>query len=125
VVLLATQVCLPGKFEKDSIFSPNDIPSPNTPAPEILRGQEYDELVDVYSLGMVLWELLTRTTPFAGQSFMEIIQDVLQGKRPPIPPHTPSEYSKLIKKCWSDSKRPSLETLIEYFNGELGTDNIV
>lgn len=33
-------------------------------APELLRFEEFDEKVDVYAFGIILWELLTRDTPF-------------------------------------------------------------
>lgn len=33
-------------------------------APELLKFEEFDEKVDVYAFGIILWELLTRDTPF-------------------------------------------------------------
>jgi serine/threonine protein kinase len=35
-------------------------------APEIIRGERYSEKADVYSFGIIMWEVLTRRTPFAG-----------------------------------------------------------
>lgn len=40
--------------------------SPAWTAPEVLRGQQYDESADVYSFGVVLWEILTRQAPYPG-----------------------------------------------------------
>ena len=37
-------------------------------APEILRGEAYSEPADVYSFGVILWELLTGEIPYAGRS---------------------------------------------------------
>src|SRR4051794_8499674 len=98
--------------------------SPPPTAPEIIRGGEYDERVDIYSFGMILWELLTRAKPYEGQNFMATTMDVLKGIRPAIPPKTPTKYAKLVKKCWHGeaNKRPSLTTILKYFDGELGTD---
>ncbi len=36
-------------------------------APEIIRGEKYSEKADVYSFGIIMWEVLTRKQPFAGE----------------------------------------------------------
>lgn len=69
-------------------------------APEILRGETYDEKVDIYSFGIVMWEILTGLRPYAGCNFMQVSLDVLDGTRPQIPSDCPTEYKKLMKKCW-------------------------
>jgi len=38
-------------------------------APEILRGESYEESSDVYSFGVILWEMLTGLIPYEGRSF--------------------------------------------------------
>ena len=38
-------------------------------APEILRGEKYEEASDVYSFGVILWEMLTCQIPYEGRSF--------------------------------------------------------
>ncbi len=42
-------------------------------APEILRGEKYDEASDVYSFGMVIWELLTEEKPHKNLSIHQIV----------------------------------------------------
>ena len=37
-------------------------------APEILRGEKYEESADVYSFGVIVWEMLTCDIPFMGRS---------------------------------------------------------
>ncbi|AVL95162.1 putative serine/threonine protein kinase receptor [Moumouvirus australiensis] len=83
-------------------------------APEIIRGEKYDEKADVFSFGIVMWEVLTGKEPFAGHNFMKVSLDILEGARPQIPSDCPVDFKKLIKKCWhsSASKRPSMEEVI-------------
>jgi serine/threonine protein kinase len=54
-------------------------------APEVLRGEKYSEAADVFSFGIVMWEVLTRRQPYAGLNFMAVTLDVLEGRRPPLP----------------------------------------
>lgn len=39
-------------------------------APEVLSCEEYSNKVDVYSYGMLLWEIVTRKEPFSENEFM-------------------------------------------------------
>jgi serine/threonine protein kinase len=41
-------------------------------APEVLDNAPYDEKADVYSYGVVLWELITREEPFKGMHPMQV-----------------------------------------------------
>ena len=41
-------------------------------APEILRGEKYTSAADVYSFGVILWEMLTLDIPFKGRSIAQI-----------------------------------------------------
>ena len=55
-------------------------------APEMMKKQDYDEKVDVYSFGVILWELIAREDFLGHITFLTAIEDaVLAGERPPIP----------------------------------------
>jgi serine/threonine protein kinase len=83
-------------------------------APEVFRGdQNYTKAVDVYSFGMVLWELATRKTPWKDDieeneietSLFNGINLALQtGRRPSIPAAVRAEHGAFVavmEQCWA------------------------
>jgi serine/threonine protein kinase len=96
-------------------------------APEIIRGEKYDERVDVYSFGVIMWQVLTRREPYAGRNFMGVSLDVLEGKRPQIPNDCPQDFRKVMKKCWhaDRDKRPLMEHIVSFFDSQVGDDGDV
>eukprot|EP01129_Flabellula_baltica_P009937 TRINITY_DN4143_c0_g1_i3.p1 TRINITY_DN4143_c0_g1~~TRINITY_DN4143_c0_g1_i3.p1 ORF type:complete len:1112 (+),score=207.23 TRINITY_DN4143_c0_g1_i3:89-3424(+) len=91
-------------------------------APEIFQNKSYNQKVDVYSFGVILWEILTRKEPFEGYSPIVIPMMVIKGDRPKIP-RCEDSYKSLIQKCWQKkiSKRPGFSTIVnalqEIYNG--------
>jgi len=94
--------------------------SPSWTAPEVIRGEKYTEKADIYSFGIILWELLTRQQPYKERNFMGVGMDVLNGVRPSIPESCPKPFAKLMKKCWhaDPSKRPAMKKLLRFFEEE-------
>lgn len=74
-------------------------------APELMSNRSsYTEAVDVYSLGLVLWELLTYEEPFADLSQFEVLAAVLADQqRPAIPPGTPTSFATLLQASWAQN----------------------
>ena len=84
-------------------------------APEVLLNQEYDEKADVYSYGIVLWEILTSQKPFAEVQPTSSIPDVVAGGgRPALPKDAPGFLAKLIRECWhrEAARRPSFDDIV-------------
>jgi serine/threonine protein kinase len=80
-------------------------------APEIFQGQKYTEASDIYSLGMIMWEVMTGRRPFWNRSHdTDLIIEIVDGLRPPIVTNAPEGYIELMKECWhSDpNKRPTV-----------------
>jgi serine/threonine protein kinase len=84
-------------------------------SPEIIRHETYTQTADVYSYGIILWQLLTREDPFADLGQIEAAAVVaMEFARPPFPPDTPSAVKDLIEICWNEdpSSRPSFVNII-------------
>jgi serine/threonine protein kinase len=94
-------------------------------APEVIRGEKYSEKADVFSFGVIMWEVVTRKQPFAGRNFMGVSLDVLEGRRPAIPGDCAAALRKLMKKCWhaEAKKRPDMEHVVAQLDGLLGGDD--
>jgi len=91
--------------------------SPFYMAPEMLLQKEITEKVDIYSFGIVLWELYTQERPYNGlfENLEELIDAVtIDGERPEIPPQTPEALKQLITSCWDTdpAARPSFHEIL-------------
>lgn len=84
-------------------------------APEVLASQRYDEKADVYSYGIILWEMLTGDVPYRGLRDIQVAMTVInQHNRPKIPKNCPQNLAKFIRVCWHSDpdKRPEFKTIV-------------
>ena len=79
-------------------------------APESLSRKEFSPATDVWSFGIVMWEMhYPKDTPYADMSNMEVATNVSHGMRLSIPQAYPQSVVEIMKACWQDipSQRPS------------------
>eukprot|EP00607_Mallomonas_marina_P010615 CAMPEP_0182421560 /NCGR_PEP_ID=MMETSP1167-20130531/6973_1 /TAXON_ID=2988 /ORGANISM="Mallomonas Sp, Strain CCMP3275" /LENGTH=448 /DNA_ID=CAMNT_0024598809 /DNA_START=587 /DNA_END=1933 /DNA_ORIENTATION=- len=70
-------------------------------APEVALGKSYNQSVDTYSFGIIVWQILRGKVPFHGmgrRTYMDCV--VLGGERPRIDKRWPPKFSKLLQRCW-------------------------
>jgi serine/threonine protein kinase len=87
-------------------------------APEVLSKKPYTKESDIYSLGMIMWELTTGKKPFHDRSHDQYLMlDILNGERPQITDDTPEFYAEFMKRCWDrdPENRPTAKEIYEFF----------
>ncbi|XAR73720.1 Dual-specificity kinase [Bertholletia excelsa] len=85
-------------------------------APEVIEHKPYDHKADVFSFGIVCWELLTGELPYSYLTPLQAaIGVVRQGLRPTIPKHTHPKLVILLERCWQKKPtlRPNFSEIIE------------
>lgn len=90
------------------------IGTPHWMAPEILKGGKYEYASDVYSYGMILWEILKFEIPYYGLNPYQIQNLVAQKKIVELPTEGHPKIRELIAKClkYEPSERPSLIEIV-------------
>ena len=89
-------------------------------APEVIKNNKYSNKCDVYSFGIIMWEIATRKKLYEKMNQSQIIYKVCFEKgRPEMEDwenfNPPKDYRELMEKCWDDdeNKRPDFKEIIE------------
>ncbi|KAK9746503.1 Protein tyrosine and serine/threonine kinase [Popillia japonica] len=86
-------------------------------APEAIKEHPCSEKIDIWSFGVVLWELLTCEIPYKDMERTAIMYMVGMGKlRPPIPSTCPEGFKLIMQMCWkyNPKERPSFKLICNH-----------
>jgi serine/threonine protein kinase len=90
-------------------------------APESLKHRVYSRMSDVWSFGIVMYEIISRKLPHENEDdLLEIAVKIRdQGLTPPIPEGCPPLYEQIMRACWkyNPDERPTFEQIIAMLEG--------
>ncbi len=115
-----TDFGIAGAGDESTLTSPDNVlGTPEYMSPEQVRGAPVDPRMDIYSLGMVMYKMLTGRTPFDGDSKITIIGKLINEKdEPPLifPEETPDNLKAIIIRLLKrdpQERYPDAQSLIE------------
>lgn len=86
-------------------------------SPEQARGKEVDNRTDIWSLGVVFYEMLAGGTPFDGETMTDILANIIHKEPAPITdflPEAPSGLQHIIKKCLAKNREERYQTAKDF-----------
>ncbi|KZV52599.1 hypothetical protein F511_25851 [Dorcoceras hygrometricum] len=89
--------------------------TPQWMAPEVLRNEPSTEKSDVFSFGVILWELVTECVPWSNLNSLQVVGVVgFMDHRLDLPENIDPQISSIISDCWqrNPEDRPSFEEII-------------
>jgi len=110
------------KTEDDLYFMTGNTGSLRYMAPEVALGEPYNKRVDSYSFGILLWQICSLQTPYAGFSTrMHAEKVVRQGERPKIETTWPMSWSEMMERSWhqSSDQRPDFDEIAGFLDDQV------
>lgn len=90
--------------------------TPEYMAPEQVHGGEVSDLVDVYALGAILWEMLVGRPPFLGESFQQTLKQAMETDPPPPSSQAPDAQipellDNLVLRCMAKKPQHRIQSI--------------
>jgi serine/threonine protein kinase len=92
-------------------------------APEVAQRRPYNQKADVYSFGMILWEMGSMKKPYDGMGREEFYAQVVHGGMlPPLDRRWPSDFVQLLQTCWrpDPAERPDFDAIVQSLDRMIG-----
>lgn len=85
-------------------------------SPEMCKGETYDTKSDIWSLGVLLYEMCALEYPFKGKNYSKLIEQITSGKQSEIPAMYSKDMNNLIRGLLKKeaAKRPNLKQIVEH-----------
>ena len=101
--------------DKNEAMAQTNVGTPYYMSPEQINELEYDEKTDIWSLGCVIYELVSLIPPFTAGNHLALAQKILAGKIERIPERYSEDLQEVIQQMLNvdSTKRPSVEELIK------------
>ncbi|RHZ45062.1 hypothetical protein Glove_692g12 [Diversispora epigaea] len=84
----------------------------------------FNKSLDIFNLGIILWEISSGISLFDMESTIEVINDITKGKREMVIPRTPPEYIELYIDCWkhNGNSRPEITQVVKNLSNIIISD---
>jgi serine/threonine-protein kinase len=96
-------------------------------APEVVQGADATPGSDLYALGVVLYEMLAGTVPFAGRTPLEVLRAHVEDAPPPLPPDVPDAArvvaERALRKCPAERYASAAEMARALVRARVQVDN--
>jgi serine/threonine-protein kinase len=104
---------IPGSPCRERASDGTIVGKPRYPSPEQIRGGNVDARSDIFSLGTILYQLLTYALPFPGDDFITVLRKIVD--EPPGPlrehlPDAPQELAAIVNKALAKDRAQRYES---------------
>ena len=85
-------------------------------SPEQAEGREVDHRTDLFSLGVILFQMATGELPFRGSSVASVISSLLNDTPPSVTdlqPRLPAELGRIVMRCLAKDKERRYQSSLE------------